>query len=258
MKVLFVFLFVFCAFLHVKAQEPDTIRQHADTSQAETDIRKGLNIQDTTGQDTLTNAQDTVKKETRKERREREKAEKEREKYYYKDIRKDSTRLAIEHLSRIAWKRSLIVPGWGQYTNGGAWWIKVPVIYGGFISAGIIFDYWQWYYRKFGDEAAHRINNNGMKEDPDLMGIDQLDYLIRQKDYGRRNRDLTILATIGWWGLNVVEAYTTSILKYRYDIGDDLTVKVVPTAVPVANSFGMTAAMNRSFVPGIRLTMNIK
>ncbi len=258
MKSLFIFLFVFCVFLNSKAQESDTIRQWVDTSRLAENIGERLTIQDTTGQDTLKNVQDTIKKETRQERKAREKAEKEHNKFYYKDIRKDSTRLAIEHLSRIAWKRSLIVPGWGQYTNGGAWWIKVPVIYGGFVSAVIIFDFWQWYYKKFGDEAAFRIDNNGMKNDPDLLRIDQMDYLIRQKDFGRRNRDLTILATIGWWGLNVVEAYTTSILKYRYDIGDDLSVKVMPIALPVADSFGMSAMTNRSFAPGIKLTMNIK
>ncbi len=245
MKSLFIFLFIGCGFLSARGQELDSIPQQLDTSKVEVDLEKQINDQDTVV-------------ETRKERRARIKAEKEREKYYYKDILKDSTRLAIEELSRVAWKRSLILPGWGQYTNGGLWWIKVPVIYGGFVSAYLIFDFWQWYYKKFGDEAAYRINNNGAWSDPDLQNIQQLDYLIRQKDYGRRNRDLTILATIGWWGLNVVEAYTTSILKFRYDIGDDLTVKMTPTVVPMTNQLGFGAPLGSQFVPGIRLTMNIK
>ncbi|NGM60715.1 hypothetical protein G5B30_02175 [Sphingobacterium sp. SGG-5] len=246
MKNVFIFLLICCSFFYAIGQEQDSIPPQLDTSKVDMAM------------DTLVNAQDTVKKETRKERRARLKAEKEREKYYYKDILKDSTRLAIEELSRIAWKRSLILPGWGQYTNGGLWWIKVPVIYGGFVSAVIIFDYWQWYYKKFGDEAAYRINNNGAVNDPDLARIQQLDYLIRQKDYGRRNRDLTILATIGWWGLNVVEAYTTSILKFRYDIGDDLALKMAPTMLPMTNQLGFAAPLGRQFIPGIRLTMNIK
>jgi len=246
MKNVFIFLLICCSFFYAIGQEQDSIPPQLDTSKVDMAM------------DTLVNAQDTVKKETRKERRARLKAEKEREKYYYKDILKDSTRLAIEELSRIAWKRSLILPGWGQYTNGGLWWIKVPVIYGGFVSAYLIFDFWQWYYKKFGDEAAYRINNNGAVNDPDLARIQQLDYLIRQKDYGRRNRDLTILATIGWWGLNVVEAYTTSILKFRYDIGDDLALKMAPTVLPMNNQLGFAAPLGSQFIPGIRLTMNIK
>src|SRR5690606_11910711 len=90
-------------------------------------------------------AQDTTvkKKETRAERKAREKAEKEREKYYYKDILKDSTRLAIEELSTKAWRRSLIAPGWGQITNGGKYvWIKLPVIYGGLVVGYLTFDFW--------------------------------------------------------------------------------------------------------------------
>src|SRR5690606_25631205 len=127
-------------------------------------------------QDTLapTIAQDTTRQEPRAERSAREKAGKERGKAYYKDIRKDATRLAIEELSRVAWRRSLFVPGWGQYTNGGWWWAKVPVIYGGFVSAYLIFDYWQWYYKKFGDEAAFRIDNVGAVNDPDLEHIGNL------------------------------------------------------------------------------------
>ncbi|WP_140937202.1 DUF5683 domain-containing protein [Sphingobacterium lumbrici] len=197
-----------------------------------------------------------IKKETRQERRTREKEEKERAKFYYKDILKDSTRLAIEHVSRVAWKRSLILPGWGQYTNGGLWWIKVPIIYGGFAGAYFTFDYWQWYYRKFLDEAQYRIDNNNAVNDPDLIGL-SLDGIIRIKDNTRRNRDLTILATAGLWGLNVVEAYVTSMLKNRYDMGDDLSLKVSPTFMP-SGYLGYQSPLKSQFVPGIKLTFNIR
>jgi hypothetical protein len=247
-RVLFILAFSLAWALHTKAQETDTLQLQVDSAQVL------VNKKDTAA---VINPQDTVHKESRAERRAREKAEKERKKYYYKDILKDSSRLAIEELSRVAWKRSLILPGWGQYTNGGAWWIKVPVIYGGFVSAYLIFDYWQWYYKKFGDEAAFRINNNGAVSDPDFANISSLDYLIRQKDYGRRNRDLTILATVGFWGLNVVEAYTTSILKFRYNIGDDLGFRITPTILTMANQMAFTPSIGRQFTPGIKLTMNI-
>lgn len=236
---IFLFFFSLCAFSQVdttKKAVPDSLRIELDSVSL--------------GQDTV------KKKETRAERKARIKAEKEREKYYYKDILKDSSRLAIEELSRIAWKRSLILPGWGQITNGGKYvWVKLPIIYGGFVTAYLTFDYWNWFYRKFVDEAAYRIDNNGDKRDPDLEGYASLEGLIRAKDNYRRYRDMTILATVGWWGLNVVEAYVDSMLRFRYNIGDDLGFKVMPTLIPTS---GMAYNFNfRSlYAPGLKLNFN--
>ncbi|MBE8713932.1 DUF5683 domain-containing protein [Sphingobacterium hungaricum] len=203
-------------------------------------------------------AQDTVK-ETRKERREREKAEKEREKYYFKDIKKDSARLHIEELSRKAWRRSLVLPGWGQYTNGGLWWVKVPVIYGGLVAGYFTFDYWQFYYRTYLTELQYRSANNG-ETDPNGPWAEisySTDGLIRAKDNVRRNRDLVILATVGWYGLNVLEAYVNSMLKYRWDMSDNLSFKVSPTFLP---TYGTTTNIfqGNMMAPGIKFTMNLK
>lgn len=202
--------------------------------------------------------QDTVKKETRAERKVREKAEKERKKYYYKDILKDSARLEIEHISNIAWKRSLMLPGWGQITNGGDWlWVKLPIIYGGFVSAYLVFDYWNWHYQKFVKEAAYRIDNNGATNDPDLVGFSSTDMLIRAKDNYRRNRDMTILITAVWWAGNVVEAYVDSMLKNRYNISDDLSFKISPTFLP-PNSIAFNSSFASQFAPGVKLTFILK
>jgi len=211
--------------------------------------------------DTVKAEQDTVKKESRAERKAREKAEKEREKYYYKDILKDSARLEIERLSRVAWKRSLILPGWGQHTNGGLWWIKVPIIYGGFTASYFVLSYWQWYYTMFLDELKYR-EEFGQGSDG-ILGMDSnwsLEGLVQQKDYGRRNRDLTVVITLGWYGLNIVEAYVDSILKNRWNISNDLSFKVSPTLIPnLASAPTMGAFPGRSlFSPGLKMTMTIK
>lgn len=206
--------------------------------------------------------QDTAKKETRAERKARIKAEKEREKYYYKNIKKDSARLEIERLTRVAWKRSAILPGWGQYTNQGLWWIKVPVIYGGFVASYFVIDYWQWYYKLFLTELQYREEFNqpspdgilGMNSNWDTQG------LIKFKDYGRRNRDLTILVTVGWYGLNIVEAYVDSILKNRWNISNDLSFKLSPTFMPTNSySAGIPNFSAKSlYAPGIKMTFTLK
>lgn len=199
--------------------------------------------------------------ETRAERRARRKAEKEREKYYYKGILKDSARLEIERVGRQAWRRSVFVPGWGQYTNGGLWWVKVPIIYGGLVTGYIIFDYWNYYYREFLGELQYRYNHNGNPNPDGIFANASVNeqYLIRQRDWGRRNRDLTVLATLAWYGLNVVEAYTDSMLRNRWNISDDLAFKLNPTILPnyalASPSFGGYSSM---FAPGLKLTIKIK
>lgn len=201
---------------------------------------------------------DSVLKETRKERKAREKAEKEKEKYFYKGIQKDSTRLAIEEVTRNAWRRSALVPGWGQITNGGKYvWVKLPVIYGGFVTAYLVFDYWNYYYKKFVDEAAYRTNNNGAINDIDLQGYQTLESLIKYKDNFRRNRDMTVIVTAVWWAGNVIEAYTDSMLKNRYNIGDDLSFKISPTLMP-STTLAYQPNVMKHFAPGVKLTFNLK
>jgi len=87
-------------FFVAQAQQVDTKEKVALKTIALTDsTRKAVAIQDTT------------KKESRRERKKREKAEEEAKTPV---IFKDSPRLAIEAKTTTAWKRSLILPGWGQ------------------------------------------------------------------------------------------------------------------------------------------------
>lgn len=245
-------LLCFASTSMLQGQTVDSLKRDT-TANNMADSIKAIGI-DSLGNIIKAAAQDTSKKETRAERKIREKAEKERAKYYYKDILKDSSRLEIERLSRVAWRRSLAVPGWGQYTNGRLWWIKVPIIYGGFVTAYMVFDYWNWYYQKFLKEAQYRVDNNEATSDPELINIGTPG-LIRSKDNYRRYRDITVVATVGLWGLNVVEAYVNSMLKHRYYMGD-LSFKVTPTFMPSSN-MGYHASLVNQFAPGIKLTMNI-
>lgn len=264
MKRFLVFLGLISCCIAGFAQElqDTTLSTRADTS------RNPIAVRDTLGQDTvmIQQGQDSVPvavKETRAERRAREKAEKEHDKYYFKGIRKDSARLAIERVGNIAWKRSLIVPGWGQYTNGGLWWIKVPVIYGGFVTSYLVFDYWQFYFSEYQSELQYRFNHNGEPSDGPLgaVAVGNEQFLQRNRDFARRNRDITILATIGWYALGAVEAYVDSMLKNRWNISDDLSFKLSPTTIPTyAGNMAFASGMGgRSlFTPGVKLTIGLR
>lgn len=179
-------------------------------------------------------------------------------------IYKDSARLALEAKTRMAWRRSLIVPGWGQVTNGGIWWIKVPVIYGGFVTTGLVFEFNNRYYKSILKDVQYRLANNHAvppNSPYDYIAADQqgTNYLINAKDYYRRNRDYMILITLGWYALNAVEAYVDSMLKNRWEIGDGLTVQINPTIIP-ATAYTYSNPLSASAAPvfGINLKINLK
>lgn len=179
-------------------------------------------------------------------------------------VYKDSARLALEAKTRTAWKRSLIVPGWGQVTNGGIWWVKVPVIYGGFVTTGLVFEFNNRYYKSILKDVQYRLaNNHAVPPDSpyDYIAADQqgTNYLINAKDYYRRNRDYMVLLTLGWYALNAVEAYVDSMLKNRWEIGDRLTVQVNPTVVPMATyAYTNPLAYSDAAVFGFKIKINLK
>jgi len=255
-RLLIILLLLVGSFTILRAQEPDSLRR--DTipkvapKTATPDVTDSLTVT-AVGDST---AVDTTAAETRRERRQREKREREA-KEEAQTIFKDSARLALEALSVRPWKQSLMVPGWGQITNGGWWWLKVPVIYGGFVSAVLVFEFNNRYYHDILEDVQYRINNNhaippNTKFPNQKPGQQITDVMIIAKDAYRRNRDLTVLVTVGFWGLQAVEAYVTSMLKHRWNIGDDLSIKVSPTLLPQPGS----AWAYQPAAIGIKVKMN--
>ncbi|SEK31804.1 DUF5683 domain-containing protein [Parapedobacter koreensis] len=239
-RLLIIFLLALGVMGSLQAQELDSLRR--DTIPKKVD---SLAI-DTAG------ARAT---ETRRERRQRERLEREAQEEK-QTIFKDSARLALEAMSVRPWKQSLKVPGWGQITNGGWWWLKVPVIYGGFVSAVLVFEFNNRYYRTYRSEAQYRLNNNHAippnTNFPYLeAGSQATDRLIAGMDYYRRSRDLTILVTVGWWGIQAVEAYVTSMLKHRWDISDDLGINISPTLLQQPAT--SLAYQNRPYAIGFKV-----
>lgn len=138
---------------------------------------------------------------------------------------KDSARLAIEAMPRRAALNSAILPGLGQITNK-RWW-KVPLVYGGFVGIGLVFEFNNRYYKIFLKEAQFRQDNPGKTQNP-LYAPYTTEGIIQIKDYYRRNRDLSVLAGLGFYAINIIDAYVDAKF-FRFDISDDLSVKVSPS-----------------------------
>src|SRR5690606_27056822 len=150
----------------------------------------------------------------------------------------DSTRKLTEIKIAKSWKKSLILPGWGQFTNGGLWWLKVPVIYGGFAAAIWAVNQNNGYYKVYLEEARYRIKNNDaypVGTHYPRADAQMTQAFVNGKDYYRRNRDLMILTTVGWYALNAVEAYVHSMFKYKWNVDNDVSVRISPATQSVWN-----------------------
>ncbi|MCF8370945.1 MAG: hypothetical protein K9H64_04935 [Bacteroidales bacterium] len=123
------------------------------------------------------------------------------------------------HSPRKATLYSTFLPGLGQVYNKKYWYIKVPIIYGGF---GALIYSASW------NNTEMKRFKKAYKDFPDneFEGIPQ-DQLIDYIDYYRRYRDLSVIGMVIVWGLNVIEANVSGHF-YNYDISPDLSLKVEP------------------------------
>ncbi|MFA6945220.1 MAG: DUF5683 domain-containing protein [Pedobacter sp.] len=140
-------------------------------------------------------------------------------------IVKDSARLAIEAMPRRAAMKSLMLPGLGQIYNK-RWW-KVPLVYGGFLGIGLVFEFNQRNYKVFLKEAQFRELNPGKTQNPLYSGYTN-EGIIAIKDAYRRDRDLSVLAGLGFYAITIIDAYVDAKF-FRFDISDELSLQVKPS-----------------------------
>jgi len=151
---------------------------------------------------------------------------------------------------------SAVFPGGGQFYNKAYW--KLPLVYG----TGAVLGYYlidnNTKYQSFRNALLVRADNDPTTIDeyadnpefPSLNvsnGTTAETNIKYRRDYYRRNRDLTILLSIGAYALQIAEAYVNAHLK-EFDVSDNLTLRVQPNILPVA---GTTPSM----APALSLTL---
>lgn len=165
---------------------------------------------------------------------------------------KDTTELQNP---RKAVLRSAIIPGWGQARNK-KWW-KVPLVYGGFVGLGLVYNFNNQYYKEFLIESQFRKANQDLDQEQryyflQYQGISD-NQIYNAKDFYRRNRDLTLYSTFGFYLLQMVDAYIDAKLA-TFDVSDDLSLKIKPHIyTPTYASAFSTAPM-----PMLTLRLNFK
>lgn len=130
---------------------------------------------------------------------------------------------------------SAVLPGAGQVYNGKAW--KVPLLYAGFMTDIYFIGFNNKRYQTF-REALFAFDEGDQTQFPSL----NRDGLVRNVDYWRQNRDLTILLLGAIYALNLIDANVDAHLS-GFDISDDLAMKIEPnvgTFAASSTSLGLT------------------
>jgi len=121
---------------------------------------------------------------------------------------------------RLATRKSLILPGWGQAYNRSYW--KIPVAYGlmGF-SGAQAYTYHKQYIRY---RDAYRTRVDGDSLTVDEYALTQTNALLKSnRDAFRQGRDTFILLTLGAYLLQVVDAAVDAHLS-SFTVGDNLSL----------------------------------
>jgi hypothetical protein len=132
---------------------------------------------------------------------------------------------------------SAILPGAGQVYNGKSW--KVPILYAGILTDLYFVNYNHRRYESFRD-ALFALDKKEPNQFPSLNRA----ALVRNVDYWRQNRDLTVLLLLGIYALNLVDANVDAHLS-GFDISEDLSLQVAPQlgTVSASNSMGVSLTL---------------
>lgn len=148
--------------------------------------------------------------------------------------------------------RSLVIPGWGQYSNGLNLYrgVKIAAIYTGATLLTLSFIDNNNQYHIYLKELRDRQANGGRPVvGSPYFGITESTGIIAAKDTYRRNKEVIIFSMVALYGIQVVEAYVDARLKY-FDVGNDLTLS--PTIIKSDMMYGFN-----SNIPGIKLLLKL-
>jgi hypothetical protein len=146
-----------------------------------------------------------------------------------------------------------IIPGYGQILNRKYW--KLPIVYAGFLGCAYAITWnnsrYQTYKSAYRDIIDGNPNTNshieilpnGLTLETYPGGISTYtSNLQSQFEQSRRYRDLSVIATVAYYGITLIDAYVDAHLL-NYDISPDLSLNVRPALLhnidTGKNSYGM-------------------
>lgn len=113
---------------------------------------------------------------------------------------------------------SAVVPGLGQVYNKRYW--KIPIIYAG-MAAGVYFYKQQDDdYNRFRDAYKRRLAGY---TDDEFQGI-SIDRLINAQKTAQKNKSYSVIVTVAFYLLNVIDANVDAHLR-QYEVSEDLSLQ---------------------------------
>lgn len=142
------------------------------------------------------------------------------------------------HSPKKATIMSALLPGLGQIYNK-KWW-KVPIIYGGFATAGYFLndnleniDRYKTAYVAATDDNPNTVNNTGFNTTQLLKNIDTY----------KQWRDLAYISIVVIYALNIIDANVDAHLFY-FNVSEDISLNVQPYLSPFhTQGAGLTLAL---------------
>ncbi len=149
-----------------------------------------------------------------------------------------------KHSPKKAMLLSALLPGSGQIYNKKYW--KAPVVWTGFAVFGYFINQNNREYQRFRRAYNYNVDDDSttISEFPNVSP----NLLANERDIFRKWRDLSIILTVGWYALNIIDANVDAHL-FEFDVSDVARVRWEPT-------FNM--ALNRPRSPltgGLRLSL---
>ncbi len=155
-----------------------------------------------------------------------------------------------------------LIPGLGQIYNRKYW--KLPLVYGGFMGFYYAIswnnrnyqDYKQAYFDVVTENTAPDASWRDFVRTPGMSKEEQDSYmkgntsfeneLKSKKDYFRRYRDLSIILSVGFYAITIIDAYVDAQL-FDFDISPDLSMRLEPVYTPPTSVSSRTYGLNCSF-----------
>ncbi|MEA4936052.1 MAG: DUF5683 domain-containing protein [Paludibacter sp.] len=150
-----------------------------------------------------------------------------------------------------------VIPGYGQIVNRKYW--KLPIVYGGFLGCAYAIGWnasrFLSYKNAYLDITDNDDKTNSFLEIiPPGYTIDSYGgeaaftgLLKTGMDKARYNRDLSVIVSIAYYGLTLIDAYVDAHL-YDFDISPDLSLKLRPT---ILNNQITSNQLSKSFSYGL-------
>ena len=141
---------------------------------------------------------------------------------------------------------SAVLPGLGQAYNGRYW--KIPIVYAA-LGVGVYFylendQQYDRYRAAYKSRLAGNLNDEFVDENG--TPIISTDRLIDAQEFYQRNKEISILVTVGLYALNIIDANVDAHLR-QFNVSEDLSMKPMLDFDPLSGKTGYGLTLNYNF-----------